>query len=88
MQDFEALYVEFRGQNAHPGSIAARSGEACRQAAAEYVVGHADNWDLVRRTLRRPDAGVAKGDDEIDVLRKEFADKLRRALVPALSPGE
>ena len=65
MQDFEPLYVQLRGKNAHPRRIAARPGQAGREAAAHHVVSHRDDRDGRTRALCRAAAGVAECDNEI-----------------------
>src|SRR5262249_7440384 len=56
--------------------------------AADHVVGHSDDRDCLRRALHGSDGRVAKGDDEVNVLRNELASQHRRALAMSFSPNK
>ena len=88
MQDFEPFHVQLRGKNTHPSRVAARSRQAGRKPTAYHVIGHADDGDRLGRALRRSDGGVAEGDDEINVLRHEFAGQRGRSLAAGLGPNK
>src|SRR5262245_22490750 len=88
MQDFESFHVELRGEDAHPGGIAARSRQAGREPAADHVIGQTDDRNGPSRALRGLDAGVAESDNEIDVLRDELTGQCRRTLALAPRPNE
>src|SRR5258708_30450165 len=88
MQDFEPFHVQLRGKDAHPSRITARSRHAGCKPAANNVVGHSYDRDCLSRALRRADIQVAKGDDEIDVLRDKLVSQGGRALAAALRPSE
>src|SRR5258708_25497513 len=88
MQDFEPFHVQLRGKNAHPSRVTARSRHAGCKPAANNVVGHSYDRDYLSRALRRADIQVAKGDDEIDVLRDKLLSQGCRTLAAALRPSE
>src|SRR5262245_57296516 len=88
MQNFKSFNVKLRGENADPGGIAAGPRQAGHQAAADHVVGHSDDRDYLRRALHGSDGRVAKGDDEINVLRDKLASQHWRALAKAFSPSK
>src|SRR5262249_19989210 len=88
MQDFESFHVELRGEDAHPGGIAAWPRQAGREPATDHIIGHADDRDGLSRALDGPDARVAEGDNEIYILRDELTGQCRGTLAPALRPNE
>src|SRR5262249_25294118 len=75
-------------ENTYPGGIAAGPRQAGHQTTADHVVGHSDDRDCLRRALHGSDGGVAKGDDEVNVLRNELASQHLRALATAFSPNQ
>src|SRR5262249_10015348 len=88
MQNFKSFNVKLRGENAYPGGIAAGPRQAGHQATADHIVGHSDDRDCLRRVLHSSDGRVAKGDDEVNVVRNELASQRRRALATAFSPSK
>src|SRR5262249_55401565 len=88
MQNFKSFNVKLRGENAYPGGIAAGPRQAGHQTTADHVVGHSDDRDCLRRALHGSDGRVAKGDDEVNVLRNELASQHLRALATAFSPNK
>src|SRR6516225_2735563 len=84
MQEFEPLYVQLRGKNAHPRRIAARPRQAGREAAAHHVISHRDDRDGRSRALRRANGGVAECDNEIDFLVDKFASQRGRSFWPSV----
>jgi hypothetical protein len=75
MQDFQPLYIQLRGKNAHSGRIAAGSRQAGREPTADHVIGHADDWNGLGRALRRPDGGVTERNNEIGLLCDESRER-------------
>jgi hypothetical protein len=88
MQDFQSLYVQLRGKNAHSGRIAAGSRQAGRKPTADHVIGHADDRNGLGRALHRSNGGVAERNNEVDLLCDELASELRRTITAALRPDE
>ena len=59
-QEFEALDVEFRGQDADAGRVAGAIGERSDIAFLHHIVGEADDGNGVRRRLRGADGRASR----------------------------
>jgi hypothetical protein len=83
VQEFEPLYVQLRGENAHPGRIAALMSKRRHQSRSQHIVGRRNDGYGRRRLLRGASCWVPGAQDDIDL----GLDQLDRHFRKLLSAG-